>query len=77
MLAMPGQVTRFVMRLAPQEKEVNSLTPWYPFDPAALGLSYVWHCHIIDHEDNEMMRRLGVTPYAPAPVRSFVQGVDY
>jgi spore coat protein A len=37
----------------------------YPFDPSALagnpddptpGVGYVWHCHIIDHEDNEMMR---------------------
>ncbi len=26
-----------------------------PFDPGA-GPGYVWHCHIIDHEDNEMMR---------------------
>jgi hypothetical protein len=31
----------------------------FPFDPAD-GPGYVWHCHIIDHEDNEMMR-----PYAP------------
>jgi FtsP/CotA-like multicopper oxidase with cupredoxin domain len=30
----------------------------YPFDPTALigGVGYVWHCHIVDHEDNEMMR---------------------
>ncbi len=30
----------------------------YPFDPTMLegGVGYVWHCHIIDHEDNEMMR---------------------
>ena len=28
---------------------------WYPFDPTK-GPGYVWHCHIIDHEDNEMMR---------------------
>ena len=20
------------------------------------GVGYVWHCHIVDHEDNEMMR---------------------
>jgi len=26
-----------------------------------LGL-YVWHCHIIDHEDNEMMRPFQVVP---------------
>jgi len=24
------------------------------------GPGYVWHCHILDHEDNEMMR-----PYVP------------
>ena len=29
------------------------------FDIAGL---YVWHCHIIDHEDNEMMRPFGVVP---------------
>jgi len=22
--------------------------------------NYVWHCHILDHEDNEMMRPLNV-----------------
>lgn len=29
------------------------------FDTAGL---YVWHCHIIDHEDNEMMRPYAVVP---------------
>jgi len=29
----------------------------FPFRATA-GLGYVWHCHIIDHEDNEMMRPL-------------------
>jgi FtsP/CotA-like multicopper oxidase with cupredoxin domain len=31
---------------------------------------YVWHCHIVEHEDNEMMRpfRIGpVQPGQPAP----------
>jgi spore coat protein A, manganese oxidase len=27
----------------------------YPFD-ASVGPGYVWHCHILEHEDNEMMR---------------------
>jgi hypothetical protein len=27
----------------------------FPFDPTA-GPGYVWHCHILDHEDNDMMR---------------------
>jgi spore coat protein A len=49
----------------------------YPFEPwAAMGTTdsfgypggpgYVWHCHIVDHEDNEMMRPLFVTGPAPA-----------
>ncbi|UCD29751.1 MAG: multicopper oxidase domain-containing protein, partial [Planctomycetota bacterium] len=29
------------------------------FDIAGL---YVWHCHIVEHEDNEMMRPYVVTP---------------
>ncbi len=34
----------------------------YPFEPTALvgGVGYVWHCHILDHEDNEMMRNYTV-----------------
>ncbi|HUO31398.1 MAG TPA: multicopper oxidase domain-containing protein, partial [Bryobacteraceae bacterium] len=23
---------------------------------------YVWHCHVLEHEDNEMMRPYDVTP---------------
>jgi FtsP/CotA-like multicopper oxidase with cupredoxin domain len=36
----------------------------YPFDPTTLinGVGYVWHCHILDHEDNEMMRTYTVMP---------------
>jgi spore coat protein A len=39
---------------------------------------YVWHCHIVDHEDNEMMRPDAVipSPYAPAN-RGFMIGRDY
>jgi FtsP/CotA-like multicopper oxidase with cupredoxin domain len=29
------------------------------FDRAGL---YVWHCHITEHEDNEMMRPLEIVP---------------
>jgi hypothetical protein len=36
---------------------------------------YVWHCHIIDHEDNEMMRPDVI---APLPLlRSYVKGLNY
>jgi FtsP/CotA-like multicopper oxidase with cupredoxin domain len=52
----------------------------FEFDPsAAMGVSddgygypggpgYVWHCHILDHEDNEMMHRMMITRPTPAPV---------
>jgi FtsP/CotA-like multicopper oxidase with cupredoxin domain len=58
----PAQVTRVIVRWAPQDIAVGGVTPGqnlYPFDPT-YGPGYVWHCHIIDHEDNEMMR-----PYIP------------
>jgi len=32
---------------------------FYEFDPTQGA--YVWHCHVIDHEDNEMMRPYRVT----------------
>lgn len=36
----------------------------YTFD-ATQGPGYVWHCHILDHEDNEMMRPYRVTAAIP------------
>ena len=33
----------------------------FPFD-ATQGPGYVWHCHILEHEDNEMMRPYIVLP---------------
>jgi len=32
----------------------------FPFD-ATQGPGYVWHCHLLEHEDNEMMRPYKVT----------------
>jgi FtsP/CotA-like multicopper oxidase with cupredoxin domain len=75
-LMLPGQVTRIVVRYAPQAKALNAPDLYYPFDPNALGHGYVWHCHIIDHEDNEMMRPYVVMPN-PAAIRTYVQGADY
>ena len=48
---------------------------FYPFDPGGKH-GYVWHCHIIDHEDNEMMRPTHVSRN-PAAVRTYVEGRDY
>lgn len=61
----PGQVTRIVVRWAQQDKAIDATSPGdsnaYPFDPTT-GPGYVWHCHIVDHEDNEMMRPYKVQP---------------
>jgi FtsP/CotA-like multicopper oxidase with cupredoxin domain len=59
----PGEVTTVIVRWAPTDLATS--TPrsdlLFGFDPS-VGPGYVWHCHIVDHEDNEMMR-----PYAVAP----------
>ena len=43
----PGYVTRIIMRF-----DLPHGAPVTPGDE----LIYVWHCHILEHEDNEMMR---------------------
>ena len=45
-----GEVTRVIIKFAPIDGSPN-----YPFDATAEP-GYVWHCHILEHEDNEMMR---------------------
>ncbi|HEY2578656.1 MAG TPA: multicopper oxidase domain-containing protein [Streptosporangiaceae bacterium] len=58
----PGFVNRYIIRWAPQATAVGGVRPGqnqYSFDPTK-GPGYVVHCHILDHEDNEMMR-----PYIP------------
>ncbi len=54
----PGELTKVRIRFAPQSlplecggKGVNS----FPFDPTKEP-GYVWHCHMLAHEDNDMMR---------------------
>ena len=69
----PGVVTRLAVRWAPQTLRVGKVRAGqnkFKFDPTAKlgvkddgfgypgGSGYVWHCHIIDHEDNMMMRPL-------------------
>ncbi|MEI9979688.1 MAG: multicopper oxidase [Edaphobacter sp.] len=43
----PGYVTRVIQRF--------DLPPGTPVTPGQ-RFRYVWHCHILEHEDNEMMR---------------------
>jgi FtsP/CotA-like multicopper oxidase with cupredoxin domain len=76
----PGEVTRIAVRWAPQDLLITTAPTdaFFAFDPS--GSDYVWHCHILDHEDNEMMRPTLVTanPDAPAPeARDYKKGTDY
>jgi spore coat protein A, manganese oxidase len=79
-IAYPGEVTRIAVRWAPTDAPARTRAAdlYYPFDPnGSYGqFSYVWHCHIIDHEDNEMMRPDLVLPNGNA-IRSIIKGVDY
>jgi spore coat protein A len=59
----PGEVTTVIARWAPTDRAANipAENLYFDFDPSG-GHGYVWHCHIIDHEDNEMMRPYKVEP---------------
>jgi len=72
----PGQVTRIAVRWAPTDLAANTAPADanFPFDPNG-GHGYVWHCHIVDHEDNEMMRPDEVMPNNVP--RTYIQGIDY
>jgi FtsP/CotA-like multicopper oxidase with cupredoxin domain len=72
----PGEVSRIAVRIAPQDKAIGAADLYWDYQPNALNGAYVWHCHITDHEDNEMMRPSQFLPN-PAAVRSYLQGVDY
>jgi spore coat protein A len=56
--AHPGQVTRIRARFELPDEGTIQL-------PADVGVSnpqYVWHCHILEHEENDMMRAFEVVP---------------
>jgi FtsP/CotA-like multicopper oxidase with cupredoxin domain len=56
----PGEVARFLIRFTPQDA-----SPSFAFDATAEP-GYVWHCHILEHEENDMMRPYHlVAPAAP------------
>lgn len=64
--AIPAMVNRIMVRWAPQE--ATSSTPGvnqFSIDPTSFpdnvkGPGYVWHCHIVGHEDHDMLRQLAV-----------------
>jgi spore coat protein A len=56
----PREVTRILVHFGPQDG-----APAYGFDATAEP-GYVWHCHILEHEENDMMRPFHLV--APAPL---------
>ena len=71
-IAPPGKVTRVRIRFAPQYTREKDLVPGFnpfPFDATA-GPGYVWHCHILDHEDNDMMRPMKMMPPVATTARA-------
>jgi spore coat protein A len=52
----PGEVTRVIMQF-----NLPSVPFTVPASPRTGGNEYVWHCHILEHEEHDMMRPLVVT----------------
>jgi spore coat protein A len=52
--AHPGQVTRIRARFELPDEGTIALPP------GATNPQYVWHCHILEHEENDMMRAFEV-----------------
>ncbi len=55
----PNEVTRVIMRFdLPPDPVVNGQAVTVPQSPRTGGFEYVWHCHILEHEEHDMMRPL-------------------
>jgi FtsP/CotA-like multicopper oxidase with cupredoxin domain len=71
-------ITRILVRWAPQSTPAGGVQPGqnqFPFDPTSFpdnvaGPGYVWHCHLVGHEDHDMMRELVV-------INAWAPGVNY
>ncbi len=65
---MPKPVTLLPGLIAPEEWESGRLDTFIAYPRMVTRIRvmfdlpgrYVWHCHILEHEDNEMMRPLDV-----------------
>jgi len=55
-MMFPGTVTRIIMRF-----DLPTVPFTVPASPRTGGNEYVWHCHILEHEEHDMMRPLVVT----------------
>jgi spore coat protein A len=58
----PGTVTRVIMKFdVPKIRTANGALVPTPSSPRTGGNEYVWHCHILEHEEHDMMHALVVT----------------
>jgi spore coat protein A len=62
----PGQVTRVIMKFDLPSVGFTVPTSPRPGLPPG-GHEYVWHCHILEHEEHDMMRPLIVIPNKSTP----------
>jgi spore coat protein A, manganese oxidase len=53
----PGEVTTIYLPF-----QLPNLPFTVPISPRTGGFEYVWHCHILEHEEHDMMRPLVVNP---------------
>ena len=51
----PGEVTTVIMKF-----DLPQVPFTVPPSPRTGGNEYVWHCHILEHEEHDMMRPLVV-----------------
>jgi spore coat protein A, manganese oxidase len=61
----PGTVTRVIMKFDTSQAKIvaaNGRVIPTPSSPRTGGLEYVWHCHILEHEEHDMMHALVVMP---------------
>ncbi len=60
----PGTVTRLIMKFdLPQILTASGKVIPTPPSPRTGGHEYVWHCHILEHEEHDMMHSLVVSPH--------------
>lgn len=62
----PGEVTRVIMRFD-LPSNLPFEVPGSPRGGLKGGHEYVWHCHILEHEEHDMMRPLIVMPSGILP----------
>jgi spore coat protein A len=57
----PGTVTRVIMKFdMPDIVKADGKVIKTPPSPRTGGFEYVWHCHILEHEEHDMMHALVV-----------------